>query len=380
MADSTTTSVVASATSELGAAHHAGDPDRAGRVGDEQRLRRRARARRGRASRAARPASRAPDDDPAVVDGRRVERVDRLAELEHHVVADASTTLLIGRCPAASRRIWTWSGDGPTVTPVDPAADEPRAQRGVLDLDPEALGRSAGAVSGDLGRRASAPVPPVTAETSRASPTIDSASPRFGLTSTSRTTSPYRSASGTPSGVSGGRIRIPSASPVRPQLVARAEHPVADDAHLLGPLDAPVAGQDGAGQRDRHALAGRDVRRAADDLERLGRRRRVTRVSDSRSARGCCSTDEQLADDDVPPVVAPALDALDLHAEQRQPLGELLRRRGRVDVLAQPGQRARVSSELLEEAQVVLEEQAQVGDAVRSIVIRSGPMPKAKPW
>ena len=34
------------------------------------------------------PVAREADDDPAVVDGRGVERVDRLAELEHHVVAD----------------------------------------------------------------------------------------------------------------------------------------------------------------------------------------------------------------------------------------------------------------------------------------------------
>ena len=40
------------------------------------------------------------------------------------------------------------------------------------------------------------------------------------------------------------------------QLVARAEHPVADDAHLLGALDPPVAGQDRAGQCHGHALAG----------------------------------------------------------------------------------------------------------------------------
>ena len=45
--------------------------------------------------------------------------------------------------------------------------------------------------------------------------------------------------------------------------------PLLDDAHLLGPLDAPVAGQDRARQRDRDALAGGDVRGAADDLERL---------------------------------------------------------------------------------------------------------------
>ncbi len=68
------------------AAHDAGDADRTGRVGDEERLgvelahdvveRLEALARR-------RPA----DDDPAVVDRGRVEGVDRLAELDHDVVA-----------------------------------------------------------------------------------------------------------------------------------------------------------------------------------------------------------------------------------------------------------------------------------------------------
>ena len=43
---------------------------------------------------------------------------------------------------------------------------------------------------------------------------------------------------------------------------------------------------------------------------------------------------QELTDDDVLPVRAPALDALDLHAEQRQPLGELLRRELDVDVVA----------------------------------------------
>ena len=68
-------------------AHDPGDRQRPGRIGDEQGLglelaldvveRLDALALAGEA-----------DDDPAVVHGRRVERVDRLAELQHHVVAD----------------------------------------------------------------------------------------------------------------------------------------------------------------------------------------------------------------------------------------------------------------------------------------------------
>ena len=44
----------------------------------------------------------------------------------------------------------------------------------------------------------------------------------------------------------GGQDQDPVGVGGQAELVARAEHPVADDAHLLGPLDPPVAGQDGA--------------------------------------------------------------------------------------------------------------------------------------
>ena len=207
------------------------------------------------------------DDEPAVADRGRIERVDRLAELEHHVVADvddvADRALAGGDEPHLDD-----VGRRPDGHAADPAADEPRAQRRLLDLDAKVLadrrrrprsGRSPG--SGPA--RRSRPT------TSRASPTRLSTSPRLGLTSTSRTTSPYRSASGHAE----RRVRRQDEDAVgvggQAQLVARAQHPVADDAHLLGALDAPVAGQDGAGQGHRDALAGGDVRRPADDLERL---------------------------------------------------------------------------------------------------------------
>jgi hypothetical protein len=53
------------------------------------------------------------------------------------------------------------------------------------------------------------------------------------------------------------------------EFVAGTEHALRGDAHLLGSLDAPIAGQDGARQGHRHALAGSDVVGAADDVERL---------------------------------------------------------------------------------------------------------------
>ena len=213
------------------------------------------------------PAVAPTDDDPAVADRRGIERVDRLAELEHDVVlgVDDVADRAAGRPRAAA------SGRGRATDRPSRRRSSGRRSAGTGRCRaprPRGARRRAGRSRPrrSAGKRTGAPV---TAATSRASPTIDSASPRFGLTSTSRTTSPYRSASGAPSGVSAGRIRIPSASAVRPSSSPEQSIPLLDDAHLLGPLDAPVAGQDRAGQRDRHALAGRDVRRAADDLERL---------------------------------------------------------------------------------------------------------------
>jgi hypothetical protein len=122
------------------------------------------------------------------------------------------------------------------------------------------------------------------------------------------------------------------------QLVARAEHAVADDAHLLGALDAAVAGQDRTRQRDWDALAGGDVRGAADDLERLAVPHRDGRERQPIGARVSLHG-EQLADDDVLPVAPPAFDALHVDAEQRQALGELFRGELDVDVVAEPGER-----------------------------------------
>ncbi len=122
------------------------------------------------------------------------------------------------------------------------------------------------------------------------------------------------------------------------QLVARAEHALGGDAHLLGPLDASVAGQDGARQGDRHALARGDVVRAADDVERLARADVDGRQVKPIGVRMLLDR-EQLADHDRAPVGAPLLDALDFHAEQGQPLGQLLGRLLDVDVLAEPVQR-----------------------------------------
>ena len=220
----------------------------------------------------------------------------------------------------------------------------------------------------------------MTAATSRARPTIESASPRFGLTSTSRTTSPYRSASGTPIGVSGRQDQ--DAVGVGGQAAARRPSRASRCSRRPSSRSARSGGRPAGRRRaGRPARAGR--RRCWSRRRRSRAARRsptVTRVSDSRSARGCFSTASSSPTTTLLPVGAPALDALDLHAEQRQPLGQLLGRQLDVDVLAQPATAA-PSSELLQEPQVVLHVQPQVarrrGGGWRC---RSTPIPNAKPW
>ena len=83
-------------------------------------------------------------------------------------------------------------------------------------------------------------------------------------------------------------------------------------------------GRTAPGQRDRDTLAGGDVGRAADDVERLAVTDRDPRQRQPVGARMALDG-QQLADDDVLPVLAPADDPLDLHPEQGQSLGERLR-------------------------------------------------------
>ena len=88
---------------------------------------------------------------------------------------------------------------------------------------------------------------------------------------------------------------------------------------------------------------------------------------------------QQLADDDVLPVRAPALEALDLHPEQRQPLRELLRCELDVDVVPEPGKRhshrncprKRRSFSMYRRRSPTL---------WRRLAMRSTPIPNANPW
>jgi hypothetical protein len=117
------------------------------------------------------------------------------------------------------------------------------------------------------------------------------------------------------------------------ELFPRAQHAVARHAHLLGALDLTTARQDRSGQGDGDALTGFDVRRPTHDLERCARSDRDGRERQPVGA-GMAFDREQLADDHVLPVGAPALDGLDFHPKQSQSLGQELGGQLDIDVVA----------------------------------------------
>ena len=158
---------------------------------------------------------------PSLVSSQQVgiEGVQRLAQLEHHVVGDVDH--VVQRPPAR--------GDDPLGEPLGrrpdlDAADEPRgvacAQLGIVDLDgdliacgaPDSAGVDAGT---DALVRRTAPV-------SRATPATDRQSGRFGVISSSKMRSdrPRYSANGHPTGASSGRMSSPLWSAPRPSSAA----------------------------------------------------------------------------------------------------------------------------------------------------------------
>ncbi len=165
--------------------------------------------------------------------------------------------------------------------------------------------------------------------------------------------------------------------PGQAELVARAEHAVAHDAHLLGALDRPVARQDRPRQGDRHALPRGDVRRAADDVEDV-RPDAHPREGEPVGARVLRHL-EQLSRDDVAPLGPPALDSLHLHAQERQAVSQLLRGERNVDIVAQPGE-GHSHRNCSRKRRSLSRKTRRSAIPWRSIAIRSTPIPKAKPW
>ena len=212
------------------------------------------------------PGMRAAHDDPAVVHGMGVERVDRLAELDHDVVARvddvAHGPLTCGQQPhldAVRRR-----ADGHAA---HPAPDEPRAQRGILDLHRQAFGGRPARLDEldwrQLDRRAGhrRDLARETDDRQRVAAVRLDVDVEHDVAVHLAQRRPDRGRL--------GQDQDPVAVRGEVELLARAQHPVRDDTHLLGPLDPAVARQHRPGQRHRNALADRDVRRAADDLQRL---------------------------------------------------------------------------------------------------------------
>ncbi len=278
--------------------------------------------------------------------------------------------------PAAWRRIWTQSGDGPTVTPL--------TQR------PTNRGHSSGSRTSTLRRSVtSGPVSvdgPVRVSQRRAGDRGDLA----GEPHDRQDVAPVRLDVDVEDRVAvqlgqaraDGRVARQDQDAVgvggQTQFVARAEHPVAGDAHLLGPLDPSVAGQDRAGQGHRDPLAGGDVGRAADDLEDLAGPHGHAGQRQPIGARVLLDA-EQLADDDVAPVRSPRLEALDLHPEQGQALGEDRRIEVDVDVLAQPAQRHPHRNCSRKRRSFSMYSRRSPTEW-RRLAMRSTPIPKAKPW
>ena len=274
------------------------------------------------------------------------------------------------------RRIWTWSGDGPTVTPLTARATNRGHSAGSSTIDGQpTLDRIARLRRIGLGE---ADVRPGHRRdlAGEADHRERVAAVRLDVDVEHDVAVEVRQRRAD----RGLRREDEDAVPIggQPQLVAGAQHAVARDAHLLGALDPAVARQDRARQRHRDALAGSDVRGAADDLERLATPHGHPRERQAVGPRMGLHA-EELADDDVLPVRAPTLEALDLHPEQRQPLGELLRRELDVDVVAEPGQRhshrncprKRRSFSMYRRRSPTL---------WRRFAMRSTPIPKAKPW
>ena len=316
------------------ATHHPGDGDGATLVGDDERL---GVQDPGDVVERLEPFAllRAPDDEPAAADRAGVERMGGFAEFEHDHVArvdDVADRSHAGRLEPHLDRV----GGRRDANAGDDAAHEPGAHRRILDLHGEPLRDGSTGLDQVRGREADGRPGGCRDLPGEADQRQRVASVRLHVHVEDRV--PVQLGQAHPDRCTGRQDEDAIRVRRQVQLVARAEHPVADDAHLLRPLDASVARQHGSGQRHRHPLAGCDVRRAAYDREWLAlphpdrRERQPVRVRVSGHR-------EQLADHDVAPVSPPALDGLDLHAQEREPFRELFRGQVEVHEVGQPAER-----------------------------------------
>ena len=159
---------------------------------------------------------------------------------------------------------------------------------------------------------------------------------------------------------------MPPWSSPKPELARRAEHAVRPLAPQLAALDLHAVRHHRAERGQRHEVADRHVERAAADLRAARRRRRRRRRSWILSASGCGRSVEHLRDDDAVEALADAVD------RPRPPC------RGRssaspsasgspstgANSWSQESRTFIARSELLQEADVVGEQLAEVVDAV----------------
>jgi len=173
---------------------------------------------------------------------------------------EMSTRLLIGRCPASARRIRIAAGPGAMRSPL--ARAKTKRLQSTVSIVTRASCAGWPRVRSTGGSRSAVPK---AAASSRAKPTIASASGRLGVTSTSSTGSPKRKCATTsvPGGTDSSSCMMPSSKPLgrQAQLVGRAQHALRVDAAHLARPDRQAAGELRTDAGDRNELAGGDVGR-----------------------------------------------------------------------------------------------------------------------
>ena len=337
MADSMMTLAVVVADLAGGAAHDASDGQRAAGVGDEQRLGGQLALGRGRASRGARPPSEAYRD-VAVPDRVGIEGMDGLAQLHEHVVGGVDDVRDGSYARRDESRLHI-PGRRTDRHALDVAADEHRAQLGVRDRRPGG-GRRCGRLISSTERSGQRSLAPVAAATSRARPRMLRASPRLGLTSTSSTMSPAMSDQ--VDAELGIRRQDEDAVGIagQAQLITGAEHALALGAGDGGDVDAALAraAPSRAGPPGPAGPASMLV--APQTMESSAPPSPVrTRVIESLLELGCGATSSSSPTTMRCQSAPMRVDGADLHAQERQPFGQLLGRELDIDELAQPRER-----------------------------------------
>ena len=250
-----------------------------------------------------------------------------------------STTLLIGRWPAADRRAFSHAGDGPIVTSSNSRAVK-RGHRSASSTTTSAPAHVAGA-AGVLGPRRRGQRR-VRDRVDLARDAVDAQAVR-----PVRRDLELEHVRGDRQRVGQRRARgqilrqdhDPVVLGADRDLVLGQDHPARLLAAQLGLLELGAVGHDRAGRGDRDGLAGRDVGRAADDLVRLALAD-VDRADGQPVGVRMALGAQDLADpEELERGDAVAVHAVDLGAGHRQARRELVRGQAGIDVVVEPEQR-----------------------------------------